>query len=66
MPRLRAGHLYGLLFLVQTRWLGFCIAIQPTYSREYVGDLVIRATQAAQRIAHLGDFNNITAEHKTI
>ena len=66
VPRLRADHLYRLRFLVQTRWQGFGIAIQPTYSREYVGDLVIRATQAAQRIAHLGDFNNITAENKTI
>lgn len=66
VPRLRADHLYRLGVLVKAHWWGFGIAIQPTYSREYVGDLVIRATRAAELIAHLGDFNNITVEHKTI
>jgi ADP-heptose:LPS heptosyltransferase len=66
VSRLRVDPLYRLSLLVQTHWRGFGIAIQPTYSREYVGDLVIRATQAAQRITHLGDTNNITPDHKTI
>jgi ADP-heptose:LPS heptosyltransferase len=64
VPRLREDHLYRLGVLTQTHWRGFGIAIQPTYSREYVGDLVIRATRAAHRIAHLGDTNNITLDHK--
>jgi ADP-heptose:LPS heptosyltransferase len=63
---LREDHLYRLGVLTQTHWRGFGVAIQPTYSREYVGDLVIRATRAAQRIAHLGDTNNITLDHKVI
>jgi ADP-heptose:LPS heptosyltransferase len=64
VPRLREDHLYRLGVLTQTHWRGFGIAIQPTYSREYVGDLVIRATRAAQRIAHVGDTNNITPDNK--
>jgi ADP-heptose:LPS heptosyltransferase len=64
VSRLRADHLYRLGLLIQTHLRGFGIAIQPTYSREYVGDLVIRATHAAQRIAHLGDTNNITPDLK--
>lgn len=64
VPRLREDHLYRLGILIQSHWRGFGIAIQPTYSREYVGDLIIRATLAAQRIAHLGDTNNITLDNK--
>ena len=66
VPRLRTDQLYRLGILIQTHWRGFGIAIQATYSREYVGDLVIRATRGAQRIAHLGDDNNITIENKVI
>jgi len=64
VPRLREDHVYRLGVLTQTHCRGFGIAIQPTYSREYVGDLVIRATGAVQRIAHLGDTNNITLDNK--
>ena len=63
---MRTDQLYRLGTLIQTHWRGFGIAIQATYSREYVGDLVIRATRGAQRIAHLGDDNNITIENKVI
>ena len=66
VPRLREDHLYRLGVLIQTHWYGFGVAIQPTYSREYVGDLVVRATQAVQRIAHAGDSNNITPGQKAI
>lgn len=66
VPRMRTDQLYRLGILTQTHWRGFGIAIQATYSREYVGDLVIRATRGAQRIAHLGDDNNITIENKAI
>ena len=66
VPRMRTDQLYRLGTLIQTHWRGFGIAIQATYSREYVGDLVIRATRGAQRIAHLGDDNNITIENKVI
>lgn len=66
VPRMRTDQLYRLGILVQTHWRRFGIAIQATYSREYVGDLVIRATRGAQRMAHLGDDNNITIENKVI
>lgn len=66
VPRLRSDDLYRLGFLIKTHRCGFAIAIQPTYSREYVGDLVVRATRAAQRIAHRGDTNNITPEQKLL
>jgi ADP-heptose:LPS heptosyltransferase len=66
IPRLRSDDLYRLGFLIKTHRCGFAIAIQPTYSREYVSDLVVRATQAGQRIAHFGDRNNITLERKLL
>jgi ADP-heptose:LPS heptosyltransferase len=66
VPRLREDCLYRLGILIQSHWRRFDIAIQPTYSREYVGDLLIRATQAAQRIAHAGDTNNIPSDKKLI
>lgn len=66
VSRLRTDHLYRLVVLIQTHWQGYGIAIQPTYSREYVGDLVVRATGAAQRITHTGNDNNITLEKKAI
>ena len=66
VPRLRSDDLYRLGFLIKTHYCGYAIAIQPTYSREYVGDLVVRATRAAQRNAHLGDTNNIIAERKLL
>jgi ADP-heptose:LPS heptosyltransferase len=66
VPRLRSDDLYRLGFLIKAHRCGFAVAIQPTYSREYVGDLVVRATQAEQRIAHTGDSNNITSERKLL
>ncbi|MEI8403265.1 MAG: hypothetical protein WCG12_20880, partial [Alcaligenaceae bacterium] len=66
VPRLREDHLYRLSVLIQTHWRGFGVAIHPTFSREYVGDLVIRATKAVQRVAHLGDCNNIAASSKIV
>ena len=66
MTRLREDDLYRLKLLCATHARGFSIAIQPTYSREYAVDLIIRATCARQRIGHLGDLNNISPENKAI
>jgi ADP-heptose:LPS heptosyltransferase len=66
VPRLRSNEHYRLRFLFETRIRGFSVAIHPTYSREYVADLIIRATAAPHRIAHHGDLNNITPEKKVI
>ena len=59
VPRLRTDDWYRLCVLLQIQRRHFDIAIQPTYSREYVGDLCVRAANFAQRIAHIGDDNNI-------
>jgi ADP-heptose:LPS heptosyltransferase len=56
---LRTNHLYRLCELVKLRWQSFSIAIQPTFSREFVGDLVLRASGAFERIGYEGDCNNI-------
>jgi ADP-heptose:LPS heptosyltransferase len=59
VPRLRTDDWYRLCVLLQIQRRHFDIAIQSTYSREYVGDLCVRAANFAQRIAHIGDDNNI-------
>lgn len=43
------------------------LAIQPTVSRAYgVGDSVIRATQATERIGSIGDYANISIKDRVI
>jgi ADP-heptose:LPS heptosyltransferase len=66
MTRLRADDAYRLKLLYRTHFRGFDISIQPTYSREYVSDLVVRASKAPQRIGQLGDVNNINPERKAV
>ena len=58
VPRLRADDWYRVGVLIQLHQRRFDVAIQPTYSREYVGDLCARAANCAQCIAHFGDTNN--------
>lgn len=64
--RLRFDNIYRFKLLCEVHSRGFDIAIQPTYSREYVSDLIIRASNARQRIGHQGDTNNISPENKVI
>lgn len=64
--RLRANDSYRLKQLLKMRRRGFSVAIQPTYSREYVADLVIRATGAVKRIAPQGNLSNIALEKKVL
>jgi ADP-heptose:LPS heptosyltransferase len=66
MTQLRGDELYRFKLLCGVHLRGFDITIQPTYSREYVSDLLVRASKARQRIAHLGDANNISLENKLI
>ncbi|QWF70938.1 glycosyltransferase family 9 protein [Methylomonas paludis] len=57
--------LYHWQTVYRLRKAGFAIAIQPTYSRLFLhGDIMIRATGAAQRIGSQGDLSNITARRK--
>ena len=64
VPRLRADDCYRIKILTGIRRRGFDIAISPTYSREYVGDIATRASGAKQRIGFFGDLNNISEAHK--
>jgi ADP-heptose:LPS heptosyltransferase len=51
---------YRFSMLRRVRALGAAIAIQPTYSRAFwMGDALIRATGAPERIGQQGDLNNI-------
>ena len=63
--RLRQDMSYRLRTLIKLRWHNFAIAIQPTFSREFVGDLAVRATRAPTRIGYTGDTNNILVAQKT-
>ncbi len=66
VAKLRANDWFRLRQLVAIRERGFCVALQPTYSREYVADLVVRSVGAPLRIGHVGNLDNITLEKKTI
>lgn len=66
VPRLRSNELYRLVVLTKVRIACFSVALQPTYSRELVGDMMIRATAAKQRIGYFGDLNNIEEHNKTL
>ena len=63
---LRQNNWYRLKVLTALRRCNFLVAIQPTYSREFVGDLVVRATRAKERIGYFGDLNNIVKHDKDI
>jgi ADP-heptose:LPS heptosyltransferase len=62
--RLRSDFGYRLRTLIKLRLRNFTIAIQPTYSREFVGDLALRSTNAPTRIGYSGDTNNILSTQK--
>jgi ADP-heptose:LPS heptosyltransferase len=66
VSRLRSNELYRLTVLTKLRIACFSLALQPTYSREWVGDMMIRATAAKQRIGYFGDLNNIQEHCKTL
>ena len=65
LAALRENYIYRLLILLNLRWCNFEVAIQPTFSREFAGDLVLRSTFAQERIGYAGDANNITISLKT-
>ncbi len=64
VPRLRSDSVYRLSTLLKIRRRGFGAAFQSTYSREYIGDLLVRASGASVRIGQVGDTNNIYPEQK--
>ena len=64
--RLRFDKTYCLGLMLNLRWRGFGVVIQPTFSREFAVDRLVRATGAAHRIGQVGDANNLTVADKTI
>lgn len=66
VPRLRSDPAYRLITLLKIHQRGFGVAVQATYSREYIGDLMVRATNASTRVGQFGDTNNIYPEKKDI
>jgi ADP-heptose:LPS heptosyltransferase len=63
---LRTNYPYRLRALIGLRWSKFSIAVQPTYSREFIGDIAIRSTAAKKRIGYFGDTNNLSRPKKAI
>ncbi len=62
--KLRADDLYRIKTFYNIRRRGFSIAIQPTYSREYMGDMLTRSSAASVRIGYQSDLSNILLEQK--
>ena len=62
--RLRTDLMYRLRTLVKLRVRNFAVAIQPTFSREFAGDLALRSTGATERIGYVGDTSNIVSTQK--
>lgn len=51
---------YRFKILKKIRKAGFDVAIQPTFSREFLfGDAIVRASGAKERIGSQGDYSNI-------
>jgi len=66
MVRLRTDELYRIKTFYEIRRRGFSIAIQPTFSREYMGDMLTRSSAASVRIGYKCDLSNISLEQKVI
>lgn len=62
--RLRTDLMYRLRTLVKLRVRNFAVAIQPTFSREFAGDVALRSTGATERIGYVGDTSNINSTQK--
>jgi len=60
------NYIYRLKILKRINQAAFETAIQPTYSREYFLEGVIRATDAMHRIGNSGDLSQMTAFQKRI
>lgn len=66
LRRFRRNPAYRVKMLAKVRLAGFEIVIQPTYSRTFEGDSLIRVSGAAQRIGSIGDESNISATVKAL
>lgn len=66
MSKFRINETYRLKMLYLIHRLGFDVAIHPTYSREYLSDMLLRASGALERIGFDGDLSNISIIQKQI
>lgn len=66
MVRLREDQLYRVQTFYRIRKRGFSVAIQPTYSREYMADMLTRSSCAKDKIGFDGDLSNILVSQKSI
>lgn len=66
LPRFKRNLAYRVHILVKVRQAGFATVIQPTYSRTFEGDSLIRVSGATQRIGSVGDESNIIAPVKAV
>lgn len=64
VARLRTDDLYRLKLLLRLQQHNFVTAINATYSREYVADMLVRSTNASVRIGHEGNADNVRIELK--
>jgi ADP-heptose:LPS heptosyltransferase len=64
--RFKRNLFYRFQTLLKMRQAGFEIVIQPTYSRTFEGDSLIRVSGAAQRIGSIGDESNTSATVKAL
>lgn len=66
MVKLRVDERYRIKIFYKIRRRGFSRAIQSTYSREYMGDMLTRSSGAKERIGYECDLSNIMPEQKLI
>lgn len=66
MMKLRTNELYRLRTFYKIHRRGFPVAIQPTYSREYMADMLTRSSGAEQIIGFDCDLSNILLAQKAI
>ena len=66
MVKLRTDELYRLLTFYKIHRRGFPIAIQPTYSREFMADMLTRSSSAEAIIGFDCDLSNILPAQKYI
>lgn len=66
MVKLRADECYRLTTFYRIRRRGFSTAIHPTYSREYMADMLTRSSGADEIIGLDGDLSNISFFHQGI
>jgi ADP-heptose:LPS heptosyltransferase len=64
VSRLRTDDLYRLKVLLRLQQRNFGTAINATYSREYVADMLVRGTNAPVRIGHQGNADNVGTDLK--